>query len=172
MKLGIVIFPPKDVQDVANDFRKRYDPNYALLSPHITIKEAFEATQDQIPGIVSELRKIARDFQPFSLEITKMSNFYPTNNVIYFAIQDHPTLTKLHEGIHTPEILQHNKKFSFVPHITIGQGMSDDELHDVYSRIKMKPINFQFEVDRFHLLYQLDNLTWSVQQTFNLGEDC
>lgn len=35
MKYGIAIFPGKDLQDLANSLRKRYDPKYALI-PHIS----------------------------------------------------------------------------------------------------------------------------------------
>ncbi|EPR29472.1 2'-5' RNA ligase [Geobacillus sp. WSUCF1] len=48
MKYGIVIFPPKRIQDFANSYRKRYDSHYALIPPHITLKYPFEADEEQI----------------------------------------------------------------------------------------------------------------------------
>ena len=48
MKLGIVIFPSKMIQDKANGLRKRYDPHYALVPPHITLKTPFETQDEQL----------------------------------------------------------------------------------------------------------------------------
>jgi len=172
MKLGIVIFPTKEIQDVANSYRMRYDPHYALLSPHLTLKEAFEASESDLPAIVNELKKVSSQHSSFELTINKISHFYPTNNVIYFAVEDQPKLDELHQSLHQVDLLKHERKYSFVPHITIGQKMPDDELHDIYNRIKMADIQFTFKVDRFHLLYQLENETWSIHQSFSLGEDC
>ena len=44
MKFGVVIFPSKKLQDLANSYRKRYDPHYSLITPHLTLK-GFEATK-------------------------------------------------------------------------------------------------------------------------------
>jgi 2'-5' RNA ligase len=36
----------------------------------------------------------------------------------------------------------------------------------------MQGINHEETVDRFHLLYQLENGSWTVYETFRLGKDC
>ena len=59
MKYGIAIFPQKKVQDVANSFRKRYDPRYTLIQPHITLKEAFELEEEKLPEVVEHLERVA-----------------------------------------------------------------------------------------------------------------
>src|SRR5699024_5327838 len=41
MKYGVAIFPSKEIQDEVNAYRKRYDPKYSQIPPHITIKAAF-----------------------------------------------------------------------------------------------------------------------------------
>lgn len=171
MKLGVVIFPSKELQDVANSYRKRYDPHYEFIAPHLTLKEAFEASEDQLPIIVSKLRQIASSLAPFTLGCSKVSHFHPTNNVIYLAVEDEPKLSELVDRVHEPTILKHERYYAFVPHITIGQNLSDDELHDVYSRLRMQEFHFDFKADQFHLVYQLDDLMWNVYQTFSLGEE-
>lgn len=168
MKLGIVIFPTKDMQDVANSFRKRYDPKYKLISPHLTLKEAFSVEEAELDGIVNELEKISAETQPFSLHFGKVSHFHPTNNVIYFACDENSQLEALHDKLHSGPGLSHERKFAFVPHVTIGQEMSDDELHDIYGRLRMENYSFNVTVKQFHLLHQLENETWSIYQSFSL----
>lgn len=41
MNYGIVLFPSKSFQDLANGYRRRYDSHYANIAPHITVKERF-----------------------------------------------------------------------------------------------------------------------------------
>lgn len=83
------------MQDVANSYRKRYDSHYSLIPPHLTLKEVFEATEDQIDEIAANLRKIAEETNPFTLNVTKVSSFSPANNVIYLKVEQKPELTSL-----------------------------------------------------------------------------
>jgi 2'-5' RNA ligase len=169
MKFGVVLFPSKKLQDVANSYRKRYDSHYSLIPPHLTLKEVFEATEDQIDEIAANLRKIAEETNPFSLNVTKVSSFSPANNVIYLKVEQKPELTSLYNKLHEGE-LEQPTEYSFIPHITIGQRLSDDEHLDVYSQLKLVDVAHEETVDRFHLMYQLENETWTVFETFRLGK--
>ncbi len=169
MRFGIAIFPQKEVQDIANSFRKRYDPHYSLIAPHITLKESFELKEERIESAVKQLEEVANTTRVFSIHFHKISTFYPTSNVIYFSIRNTEELNTLHKKLHKG-LLKQEQKFSFVPHLTIGQDLSNDELHDIYSRLRMHKIDLNSIVDRFHLLYQLENKTWTIYQSFLFGK--
>lgn len=170
MKYGIAIFPSKALQDKVNSYRKRYDPHYALIPPHITLKYAFDMDDDSIKAIVDQIKQVAKSTPPFSIEITKVSSFHPVNNVIYFKIEESERLTTLQNRLNSDD-LRDNRDYNFVPHITIGQKLSDEEHADVLQSLKMKEIHHEEVVDRFQLLYQLDNGSWTVYETFHLGEE-
>ena len=170
MKYGIVIFPSKEIQDIANSYRKRYDPQYALIPPHITVKEAFEAENEDLDEIVKELEKIAADTKPFQLEVRKVSSFSPVTNTIYLKVEPVEELMKLNERLHS-EKLPGKQSFTFVPHITIGQELTHDEYSDVFGRLKMQHFNLTETVDRFQLMYQLENEMWSVHDTFTFKKE-
>ncbi|MBU8751964.1 YjcG family protein [Priestia megaterium] len=169
MKFGVVLFPSKKLQDVANSYRKRYDSHYSLIPPHLTLKEVFEATEDQIDEIAANLRKIAEETNPFTLNVTKVSSFSPANNVIYLKVEQKQELTSLYNKLHEGN-LEQPTEYSFIPHITVGQRLSDDEHLDVYSQLKLVDVAHEETVDRFHLMYQLENETWTVFETFRLGK--
>ena len=57
----------------------------------------------------------------------------------------------MHSGLFTQE-----REYAFVPHLTIGQGLSDAEHADVLGRLRMKDFYYEQPIDRFHLLYQLE----------------
>ncbi|MFT4412421.1 YjcG family protein [Fredinandcohnia humi] len=170
MKYGIALFPSKQLQDFANSYRKRYDTHYALIPPHLTLKNAFEASDEEIKEISRELENIAKQTRPIQLKVLKASSFYPVNNVIYLKVEPNEELMNLHESLHSGSLSQETE-YAFVPHITIGQNLSSDEHSDVFGQLGMLKIEHEEEIDRFHLLYQLENGSWTVYETFRLGRD-
>lgn len=170
MNYGIAIFPSKPIQDEANSYRKRYDPKYALIPPHITLKEAFQADEETINNLITELKHIANDFKPFNINISKVSDFAPVTNTIYFKVEPIQQLIELYERMHDGKFPK-NAKHSFVPHITIGQKLSDGEYSDVRGSLQMKTVEFEDSVDRFQLLYELENGSWTVLETFVFGKE-
>ncbi|QHT46070.1 hypothetical protein M662_06045 [Bacillus sp. SB49] len=170
MKYGIAVFPSKKVQDVANSYRKRYDPHYALVPPHITMKEPFEADEAEIENIIiPELKEIAKETQPFSYGVYKVSSFSPVTNTIYLKIDPSEEIFALNDKLHAGQMPE-ERAYQFVPHITIAQKLSDEEFSDVYGSLRMLKFDLKDEVDRFQLLYQLENGAWSVYETFRLGQ--
>ncbi|WP_043934810.1 2'-5' RNA ligase family protein [Bacillus sp. EB01] len=170
MRFGVVLFPSKKLQDWVNQYRKRYDPHYALIAPHLTLVDAFEASEEEADSLAVNLRDTSRQHNPFTIRTSKISSFHPVNNVIYVKIEPDEKIEALHKGLN--EITgAPGTQFAFVPHITIGQKLSDAEHSDVYNSVKMQGITHEEEVDRFHLLYQLENGQWTVYETFRLGKE-
>ena len=112
-------------------------------------------------------RSCAEETAPFTIHFHKVGTFHPINNVIYLALTDGEPVTRLHEKINSDPIY-HERRFDYTPHLTIGQDLSNDELHDVYGSLRMKKFDLTSIVDRFHLLYQLENESWTVYQSFLL----
>ncbi|WP_088066583.1 YjcG family protein [Gottfriedia luciferensis] len=168
MKCGVVIFPSKFVQDKANEYRKRFDPAYTLISPHITLRSAFEINEDQLPNIIAQLNETAKQIEPFEMEINRVSSFAPVNNVIYLKVTPGDALKELHEKMHTGAFPE-TKEYAFVPHITIGQQLQDAEFSDILGQLRMIQFTLNEVVDNFKLVYQLENGAWEVYETFKLG---
>ncbi|MBA4493291.1 2'-5' RNA ligase family protein [Paenactinomyces guangxiensis] len=169
MDYGIVVFPQKAVQDIINSYRKRYDPHYSLIPPHITLKEKFELSEENLDEAVAKLDRIAQEVKRFSIKFHKVSHFYPTSNTIYLAIQNSDPLIELHNKI-KDAFGKDETPYDFIPHLTIGQKMSEDELHDVYGSLRMRTFELETKIDRFHLMYQLENKSWTVYQSFLLAK--
>lgn len=169
MKYGIALFPSKSLQDQANSFRMRYDTHYAQIPPHITLKDPFELEEDQLPQLLKSLKEIAKNADPAYIKVYKVDSFYPQSNTIFFKIQEHESLTYLYEALH--QDLNEAKPYSFVPHLTIGQDLSEDEHADIVGRLKMKEFEHEETIDRMQLLYQLENGSWTVYETFRLGKE-
>lgn len=169
MKYGIALFPSKKLQDLANSYRKRYDPHYALIPPHLTLRAPFEAHDEDIKAISKVLREVGKQIDPVEITIKKFSSFEPVNRVIYLKVEPTEDLEKMHQLLHQG-VLEGEEEYSFVPHITIGQNLSEQEHSDVLGSMKMTEVHHEETIDRFHLLYQLDNGSWTVYETYILGK--
>lgn len=167
MQYGIVVFPRKDVQDRANSYRKRYDPHYSLIPPHITLLKKIELTDEEVESTAQKLDEISANVAPFTAHLHKVSHFFPVTPTVYLAVEDPKPFEQLHQLLLS--VFPHHKpEFDFIPHLTIGQKMEEQELHDIYGRLRMMDFGLTSKIDRFHLMYQLENESWSIYQTFVL----
>lgn len=167
---GIALFPSKEIQDEANSYRKRYDPHYALIPPHITLKESFEADDETIDALVPELKKIANETDPFTININKVSTFAPVTNTIYLKVEPIQELIDLNKKLNAGKFPL-SDAYNFVPHVTLAQELAHDEYSDVFGSLKMKDNKYEDYVDRFQLLYQLENGSWTVYESFVFGKE-
>ncbi|GLC87719.1 YjcG family protein [Lysinibacillus piscis] len=167
MKYGIVAFPSKKLQDLANTYRKRYDPHFAQITPHMTLKDSFDASEEEIQSVIKQLDELARNVAPLQIHASRISSFYPTTNAIYFRVEPTEQLTTLHQALEE-KISFGEAKHVFVPHITIAQKMSDSEHDDVYGQLRMAGVDEKDVIDRIHLLYQLEDGSWTTFETFRL----
>lgn len=170
MKYGIVAFPSKKLQDFANGYRKRYDPHYALITPHMTLKDVFEANDQEIEEVAQALKKITEKHQPFELTVSKVSTFAPITNTIYFKVTPNEEILALYKDLNN-DFFGNKSEYSFAPHITIAQKLDSGEHDDIIGQLKMIGVNHTETIDRIHLLYQLDDGSWTVYETFRLDQE-
>lgn len=167
MKYGIVAFPSKKLQDLANTYRKRYDPHYALITPHMTLKDGFEANDEEIQTIVQQLDQLVSKYAPLAIHASRISSFFPATNAIYFRIEPTEELAAFHKELHE-KVPFGEEKHTFVPHITIAQKLTDSEHDDIFGQLRMTGVDAQDVIDRIHLLYQLEDGSWTTYETFRL----
>lgn len=169
MKYSIVVFPSAEAQEIANSYRKRYDHAYALIPPYIRLKEAFEADEASLTKLIGHLEDVASSTDSFKVHFHRVSTFHPTTNVIYLAVQNKEPFENLHKKI-VEHCVSTEETYAYVPHLTIGRDLSDDELRDVTGQLSMAKIDITSEVDRFHLIYEQENGSWAVHKTFMLNK--
>jgi 2'-5' RNA ligase len=167
MNVGIAVFPAKEIQDFANSYRKRYDPHYNWIAPHLTIREPEVWNEEQLNIAIERLERIIPTLSPFELHFNRFSSFYPLNNTIYMALSNPEPIKKCYQTI-CSELGEATNPYTYNPHLTVGRDLGDDELHDVLASLKKIEIDLSCQIDRVHLLYQTDNKAWTVHQTFLL----
>jgi 2''-5'' RNA ligase len=169
MLYGIAVFPDKSVQDAANSWRIRHDPHYCLIAPHMTVREPEEWDEPKLAAAVKQLERAAASIQPFEARFNRVSTFFPVNPVLYFALEDPQPMVRLHEAVCSGPLTMTSETYVYTPHLTIGQKMSEGELHDLYGNLRMKSFELSSRIDRFHLLYRTESGVWTAYQSFQLG---
>ena len=170
MKYGVVAFPSKKLQDLANAYRKRYDPHYAQITPHLTVKGVFEVNDQEIEEVAKAIKEVTKKHSPFELNVSKVGTFAPITNTIYFKATLNDELAALHKDLNN-DFFGEKPEFAFVPHVTIAQKLSSGEHDDIIGQLKMIGVDHTETIDRLHLTYQLEDGSWTVYETFRLDED-
>lgn len=170
MKLGIVLFPSKELQEEVNHYRKRYDDHYANIPPHITVKEVFEVSnENEAKQVVNAIEEKAKSIDPVDINVEKVSNFAPTKNVVYLKITPTESLQALYDAFNNEDFYG-EATHPFVPHITLAQGLNDQEFEDVIGHLSLYSLKHQETIHKIALCYQLDNGQWTTFDMIKLGQ--
>jgi 2'-5' RNA ligase len=167
MKYSVVVFPSSNVQEVANSYRKRYDSAYALIPPFVRLRESFELSEDRLPELIRHLQDVAESTEAFDVTFHRVATFHPTSNVVYLAIQDKTPFEELHGKLSAFPVGT-KETYAYVPHLTIGRNLNDDECKDVYGQLSMVKFDLHSSVDHIHLVSEGEDGKWKVHQSFPL----
>ena len=118
MLYAIVAYPKVDFGKI-NDFRKKYDPHFSLIKPHITVAFPF---QDTIPEgeIIKHIESRVEEIRSFQITISSYDKFF--DHWLYLIISNgKQEVTKLHDVLYTDILEKYLRKdLPFIQHITIG----------------------------------------------------
>lgn len=144
----IMIFPQFNNEYIINAIRKEYDPLHNLVRPHITLVFPF---QDRISNIELEkkLEECLIKTKPFKLllqGVSKQENIY--GNYIFLDVKvGSKEIIDIHNNLYI-NIWGQEYNQLYVPHITIGNLPSKEEMMKVYTDIKHLDICFETFVDK------------------------
>ncbi|TDF96618.1 2'-5' RNA ligase family protein [Paenibacillus piri] len=169
MLYGIAVFPSKEIQDTANRLRQRYDPQFAFIDPHLTLRASEDWTDDQLRDVHELLERTAAQCKPIRLHFNRFSTFFPVNNVIYLALSDPEPMQSLYKRICGGGMLaEPDKPYAYTPHLTVAQNLGDDELHDLYGSLRLRDVDIACTVDKLELLRRSADGIWEHMHAYPL----
>ncbi|WP_019533138.1 2'-5' RNA ligase family protein [Paenibacillus ginsengihumi] len=167
MQYGIAVFPPEEIRDFANHYRKRYDPHYPFIAPHLTVRETELWSQEKRKEAEAHLERAAAQTPPLKLRFNRFSSFYPVNHTVYLALADPGPMLELYRRVCSGPLVETGKPYVYTPHLTVAQRLTADEMHDVLASLRHKPIDLAFTADRMELLgRENDDSPWQSVRTF------
>ncbi len=135
MKRDILIFPKFNNINLIQNIRKKYDRLYEAVPPHITLVFPFTDDIDN-DTLYIKLKNILKDQKKFKVKFKGIS-LSKDNFIFLNCIYGSDNIINLHDQIYEKILPSHLKKdIEYIPHITLGQNNTIDDLKD---------FNFEFE---------------------------
>lgn len=160
---GVVIELPEPVGRELQDWRASFgDPASYAVPAHITLMIAPRA--ERWEDVVQRVGSVARDWEPFRVEINGTGTFRPVSPVVYLRIQEGEEQCRaLHDALHEEQLVSASP-FEFHPHVTIAQAVEEEDLDRAQEMLRTYRAGFL--VDRIGL-YELDGRgVWRIREEF------
>lgn len=144
----IMIFPQFNNQEIINEIRKKYDPLYNLVRPHITLVFPFKSSMSDV--ILSQkLEECLKETVSFPLilqGISRHKDIY--GNYIFLNVKKgSQEIIKIHNSLYL-NIFGERCCQPFVPHMTIGNLDSADKMEQAYDSVKDMDICFATMIEK------------------------
>lgn len=124
---GVVIPVPDALSRAADGIRRRYDPNFPRIGPHVTVlpPRPLPLTRSEV---LDAVRRAAAATRPFACSLGVIRTFDPVMPVVYASLRrGRVPLRRLHARLARGR-LRGAEMFPYVPHLTLGQKLDSRRL--------------------------------------------
>ncbi|MBP9781622.1 2'-5' RNA ligase family protein [Candidatus Woesebacteria bacterium] len=162
MQKYAVVFFPNEILSELDEFIKKYNIDWYLIPPHITIVSPIaDITETQL---VHHLDNITKNVSSFPISLNGLQKS-PTGNHLLLQVKDgNEEIIQLHEQLYSGVLTPYKQlDNTFTPHITLGTFQTRDDHFDdelfakAYLEAQDLDINFTCDFD-FLSLIQGDGL--------------
>lgn len=143
-----MIFPQFGNQEIINEIRKKYDPLYNLVKPHITLVFPFKSSMSNL--ILSQkLEESLKETASFSLILQGISTQKDAyGNYIFLNVKKgSQEIMEIHNALYL-NIFGEECCQPFIPHMTIGNLASADKMEQAYDSVKDMDICFTTMIEK------------------------
>lgn len=124
---AIVIFPQFKNVRLINEIRKKYDPLYDYIAPHITLVFPFES---DIPTneLIEHIKVALVGFDKFNLAMCGITG--SSDGYIFLDVKTgNDKIIELHDKLYGGLLKEHHNRFiPYFPHLTLGR-LKDEKQH-------------------------------------------
>jgi 2'-5' RNA ligase len=123
-------------------------------SPHVTLAVFDKYSRNRIPPLLNHL---ARRFSPIPFSFSSLGSFPGAERALFLSPVMTPELLKLHSQLHgsikhlTKGALSYYKPGSWVPHCTLGLGLSKADLTKAFNFLQKTPYSLRGLYNRLAL---------------------
>lgn len=147
MNYTIAIFLKFDGIDKVNSIRKKYDPRYDWLKPHIALVYYFKEKP-----LKKKIHEIIKEFSPFQIKLNKIRASSKHNLIFLDITEGREKIIEIKNKLYKKLGLKWNKDFLYTPHVTIANLKTKKEQKKALYEIKNKNLNFSCKINSFHIL--------------------
>jgi 2'-5' RNA ligase len=168
MLYALVHYPAVELRHI-NLLRSKYDPQFHLIAPHITIMfptpESFDGR-----NLVSHIESILRRWESFPI---CLKGFQQSWDEYLFLLlnKGEQDVIRLHEEIYTGLLSEfRNEVRPFIPHLTLGVFTGkNEEYAQALKEAERLNLDYECMLDRLHLIKVNDErsqIVWSKEFLF------
>jgi 2'-5' RNA ligase len=152
-----------------NRLRSKYDPQFHLIAPHITIMFPIPDSIGE-RSLVTHIESVLRRWEPFPIRLKGLQQSWDECLFLLLNVGEGDVI-RLHDEIYTGLLSEYrNEVRPFIPHLTIGafSAKSEDYAQALKEAEQLK-INYECLLDRLHLIKINDErsqIVWSKEFLF------
>ena len=133
----VLIFPELENCAAIDAIRRKYDPLFGLIAPHLTLVFPFEwDIGDEALARLLDARLTG--FSPFDLELCGVGRSVDRfGNFLYWNVaKGVESLVQLHDELAAHEFRPFDSGFPYHPHLTLGKLPDADALNRAYEEVR------------------------------------
>ena len=158
MVYSLLHYPNIDTRGI-NELRRKYDPQFDLIQPHITLMfPVAEAIGEE--EVVNHLQAVLSDRRPFDIHLQGIIK--SLDDYLFLVVDEgRDALADLHAHIYTGLLADlHQTALPYIPHVTLGRFVNNENQYAVaFDEAKQLDLNYRCVLDKLHLLKINDQLT-------------
>ena len=167
MSYAIVIYPELKDDSKIENFRKKYDPYFQLIKPHLTLVFPFPDLDRE--KIKNHLSKKIGEFGEFDLRLRGLEKSF--DNWIFLTMQDgNSKIIELHDQLYTGILKKELREdIKFIPHIGLGLLEKDEEYVVAENEAKNLDLDYKCKIKSMHLIHlnnDMSKIDWSKEYFF------
>lgn len=172
--LGIGMIFPEEVSEKIDEIRKEFGTERVReIVPHITLKQPF-TPKVEIEVIIDRLQSVAASTKPFVVTLNGFDYFEGERSLAFISIEDKNPLRDLHYQIVDSlrgfgEGGEEHQLTQFVPHLTIHDGISRDQLSSFKAKLAERGFCMEARLDSF-VLFANSGEGWKQINTFQFTD--
>lgn len=143
-ELAVVYFPKTNL-DKINSFRKKYDPNWHIIPPHITLVSPLSAVSEN--QLTEHVENIAKEIQSFSIHLIGLTK--TSDGCLFLLVKEgKEKIVNLHDRLYSGILASYlPTEYPFEPHITLGVFRTNDDKFNDKLEEEAKSLNFDIACD-------------------------
>ncbi|GMA20431.1 2'-5' RNA ligase family protein [Arsenicicoccus piscis] len=137
------------------------------IPTHITLLPPTEVDDATLGGVRAHLERVAAAARPFVVQLRGTGTFRPVSPVVFVQIaRGIPHCERLEQAVRQG-LLERELAFPYHPHITVAQGVSEENLDRAFDELATYTVTFT--VSKFYLYIQGEDGAWHPVESFTLG---
>ncbi|WP_138500497.1 2'-5' RNA ligase family protein [Nostoc sp. PA-18-2419] len=165
MSYALVHYPNINTENI-NQIRQKYDPQFDLIEPHITLVFPIIKSINEI-NLIIHIDSILNKWKTFPICLKGLQKSW--DEYMFLMVEEGKVdVIKLHNELYTGILSEYFRdNLPLVPHLTLGRFTKHtDNFSQVLEEVQNLDLNYRCFVDKVHLINIVDkqrSIIWSKE---------